>query len=286
MVINCLQLRNELAEEIKKEIFDLKSHGIIPSFAIIQIGNYPPSDTYVHVKMKKAVELGITTKLFNFQDSKIPILKIEELIQKLNHDKTVHGIIMQRPLPRELDENRLQSLIEPGKDIDGLSQNSPFTNPLIMAIKYILEQTANFNIYYKNDKTVEKTIPKSMVVIGKGRTAGKPIANYFKNDSRFDVKVVDSKTLHPEAFTKSADIIISCVGKANILRRDNIKKGAALISVGQHQNQTQNSKWSGDYDESKIADIASFYTSTPGGVGPLNVIFLLKNVIKAAKNTL
>jgi methylenetetrahydrofolate dehydrogenase (NADP+)/methenyltetrahydrofolate cyclohydrolase len=323
MLINCLQLRDEIAEKIKEDITALKSHGIIPSFAIIQVGNYPPSDTYVHVKMRKAKELGIDVKIFKFQNSNvIPakagiLIRIRKLIDQLNKDPSIHGIIIQRPLPPTMDETHLQSLINPSKDIDGLSPNSPFINPLIQAvvrvISYVFSQPS-FSIHLRTTNYLLRT-----AVVGKGGTAGKPIYNYFSSQPvistagiLLNVKQIDSSTKNPDEILKKADIIISCVGKPNILRHDNIKKDVVLISVGQHQEKIpttnvianavkQSSKqiaasprldgaprndklhWIGDYDESEIADLASFYTPTPYGIGPLNVIFLLKNVIKATK---
>lgn len=300
MVINCLKLRDQIASEIKSKVDKLKSREITPSLAIIQIGDNPNSNAYIRVKTKKAEEMGIQTKLFKFENPKTLKSKtekqIEELIVKLNMDTSIHGIIIQRPLPVYLDENKLQSSINPKKDIDGLSKNSPFKNPLVSAVEHVIHYVfsqSNFPLPSADRKL-------QTVVVGKGITAGAPIYRYFANhpnlpdfpDLHFNVSQIDSSTKNPDEILKSADIIISCVGKERIIRPDNIKKGVILISVGQHirknpleirknPSDTKINKWSGDYNENEIENIAQAYTPTPNGIGPLNVIFLLQNVINA-----
>lgn len=336
MVINCLKLRDEISEKIKKDVKILQQKGVFPSFAIILIGNNAASEVYVRVKTKKAKELGIKTQVFNFQannsqynnitikqysNEETQQKNIEKLIIKLNNNPSINGIIIQRPIPPTFDEKKLQQLIAPGKDIDGLSENSPFTNPLVLAVNHAL----NYALSVLNSKFVNSEF-LNLVVVGKGITAGQPIYKYFSAHPSFvipakagiqasfslNVSQIDSKTKKPDDILRSADIIISCVGKPRIINSENIKKGVILISVGQHQSrqsginsksQIQNSKqilnskienlksetmnekitWKGDYDENEINSIASAYTPTPGGVGPLNVIFLLKNVITAIK---
>lgn len=293
MVIPCLQLRDEIATKIKLDIVRLREKGISPSFAIVQIGDNPASSAYIRVKTKKAEELGIKVKTYLFP-KQATYDKLHTLILKLNNDPSIHGIIIQRPLPASFDENKLQNLIALSKDIDGLSPNSPFNNPLVRAVAHVI------NYVFSNSK-IYNLSPKiyNLVVVGKGRTAGKPIFDCFSKNPNIRFSTmnyelittqIDSQTPNPEKILKSADIIISCVGKERIIHADNIKKGVVLISVGQHQKPISNSeqkqvkmKWSGDYDEEEIKDIARAYTPTPGGIGPLNVIFLLKNVVLGIK---
>ncbi len=319
MKINCLHLRDKIASGIKNDVEKLKSRGVIPKFAIIQIGNYPPSDVYVRVKMKKAKEVGINAKHFSFPLNTPPNSLIN-LISKLNSDSTIHGIIIQRPLSSGFDEPRLQSLIDPKKDIDGLSENSSFDPPVALAVAEVLR-----HIFSSTDYRL-LTTNCYLVVVGKGRTAGAPVYKYFSGhpyspdspNHPFSVVQIDSKTKNPDEILKSADIVVSCVGKPNIVRADNIKKGVILISVGQHTEKIKNYElritnnnlklkieklienlklkiensgkheqkaiWVGDYNEEEIMQIASAYAPTPYGIGPLNVIFLLKNVVNAANS--
>jgi len=260
---------------------------------------------------------------------------IEELIEKLNKDESIHGIIIQRPLPKPYDEDQLQSLIDPKKDIDGLSINSPFQNPLVLAVSHVINHVLSVGAEHVQPNPIADWEPRAqhvvppqlkMAVIGKGISGGKPIYEYFLknpvitipvvetrncaslrknkenekgNEIQLNVQQVDTSTKNPTEILKSADIIISCVGKDRIVNKDNIKKGVILVSVGQHLNLIRRGavfaplggetpplqKWTGDYDEQEIAPLASFYTTTPGGIGPLNVIFLLQNVISATSST-
>jgi methylenetetrahydrofolate dehydrogenase (NADP+) / methenyltetrahydrofolate cyclohydrolase len=330
MVIPCIKLRNEIAEKIKEDIAGLHSRGVTPSFAIIQIGDNPASNIYIQVKTKKAKELGIETKIYKFEqlnDRTIEQInkqqkEIEKLITKLNTDSSIHGIIIQRPLPKSYDEHHLQFLINPQKDIDGLSENSPFINPLVQAvlhaIKHVLSQSNPYSL---------PTTTYNLVVVGKGKSAGSPIFNYFSSHPNIHLRTtdyvlrtsqIDSHTPNPTEILKSADLIISCVGKERIINANNIKEGVILISVGQHQPKSSNFQfqiskeyknfnikkfiknlklkiknlgkhkqkqiWLGDYNEDEIKNIAQSYTRTPGGIGPLNVIFLLQNVISSSQN--
>ncbi len=188
------------------------------------------------------------------------------------------------PEPINSLEDYFQELIDPKKDVDGLSKNSPFINPLVLAVKHAVKYALSQNLLSSSSKML------NTVVVGKGKSGGAPIYKYFASqqvldsfpDYHFKTFLVDTKTPNPTEVLKQADIIISCVGKPRIINASNIKKGAVLVSVGQHQDKISN-KWTGDYDENEIAPIAGAYTKTPGGIGPLNVIFLLKNIINAVK---
>lgn len=212
--------------------------------------------------------------------------EVEKLIFELNQNQNIDGIIIQRPLPKPLNslEDYFQELIDPKKDVDGLSKNSPFINPLVLAVKHAVKYALSQNFLSSPTNLL------NTVVVGKGKSGGAPIYKYFASqqvldsfpDYHFKTFLVDTKTPNPTEVLKQADIIISCVGKPKIINASNIKKGAVLASVGQHQDKISN-KWTGDYDENEIAPIAGAYTKTPGGIGPLNVIFLLQNIINAVK---
>jgi methylenetetrahydrofolate dehydrogenase (NADP+)/methenyltetrahydrofolate cyclohydrolase len=184
-----------------------------------------------------------------------------------NKDPSVHGLIVQRPLPPHIDISINQS-VYPKKDVDGFVENSPFEVPIAMAIFTILK---HINISIKN---------KNIVIVGRGETAGKPIAAAFAK-KQCATSIISSKTLNPVEIMKTADIIISCVGKRGIVAAHAVKPGVVLISVG--ITRAGDGKLHGDYEEEDIKNIASFYTPTPGGVGPLNIASLMQNLVLAAQ---
>jgi methylenetetrahydrofolate dehydrogenase (NADP+)/methenyltetrahydrofolate cyclohydrolase len=210
----------------------------------------------------------------------------EELVEKvklLNDDPFVHGILIQRPLPEQIDIEKLELTTDPEKDIDGFHPDSPYTLPLPLAVGKILEA-----VYIQKNQKSEFTHPafvawlnkENIVLLGKGPTGGGPIIEYFK---KLNIKptLIDSKTKNPERIMNKADIVISAVGRENTIKAGDLKKGVVLISVG--INRGENNKLHGDYDDEAIKDIASYYTPTPGGVGPVNVAMLWVNLLTATE---
>lgn len=247
MKIDGKAIADELLDKLSLKI---KKLGVTPTLAVVLIGDNPASIAYIKQKQKAAEKIGAKVILSqNLKD-----------VNKFNDDTSIHGIIIQRPLP---NENIPEVMLT--KDVDGFEKGSPFTVPVVLAVKTILKSTG---IEYLN---------KRMVVIGRGETAGKPIAEYFKTSH-----VVHSQTPHPQEVLKTADIIITCVGKEKVITKDSIKPGVILIGVGIWRD--SNGKLRGDYNEDEIKDIASYYTPTPGGVGPVNVACLMQNLVTAANS--
>ena len=221
-----------------------------PTLAVIQVGDDEASNTYIAQKKKAAERIGariIHTRLSN----KIKVDKINKLIEQYNNDQTVHGIIVQRPLPREY--KMIQIILS--KDVDGFLANSPYTPPVAAAVITILKEIGQK--------------PTSCVVIGRGETAGSPITETLHKNG-WEVTVVHSRTENPAKIIKGAQIIISCVGNRKVITRDMVHKDTILIGVGR-----------GDYDEEEIKDRVAYYTPTPGGVGPVNVACLMQNLVIA-----
>lgn len=245
MRIDGKQIADQILESLAAEIKKLAQP---PTLAIIQIGDDPASAAYIRQKQKAAERIGI----------QIVISHTLSDVSIFNNELSIHGVIIQRPVP---GNDPIPAMIR-AKDVDGFLPNSPFTVPVALAVEKLLEST-------KIDFT-----KKNIVVIGRGETAGKPIHEYFTTST-----VIHSQTLNPEEILKNADIIISCVGKKRVIIKDSIKPGVILISVGIWRDTM--GKLHGDYEESEILDIASFYTPTPGGVGPVNVACLMQNVVKA-----
>lgn len=278
MEINGRKIAENIFEDLAKIIKKLKEKNTIPHLAIILVGNDPASKAYVRQKTLKAEAIGAKVSLYNFPIN-VSLQKLLLLVNKLNNNPLIHGIIVQRPLPLHIDTDKITLATNPKKDVDAFGPESKFSIPISCAVLKILKI-----VYLEKNKRQDPHFKKwletkKIVVFGKGETGGKPMIEMFKKMG-IKPKVIDSKTKNPEKLTKNADVIISAVGKENIIKPKMIKKGVILISIGLHK---ENGKLRGDYDEEKIKNIASFYTPTPGGVGPLNVACLLENLTTAIK---
>ncbi len=263
MKIDGKQIAQKILDELKLKIQKL---GKTPHLAIILIGNDPASVAYVNQKKIKAELIGVKTTIKNFP-SNTSTSTLLRTIQKFNNNNNIHGIIAQQPFSSHIDQEKIVNAITPRKDVDGFHLNSKFQPPIAQAVLEILKPYS-FQT-------------KKIAVIGKGKTGGEPIIQAIKKMG-INPTVVDSKTENPENLTKNADIIISAVGKSNVVKPNMLKKGVILISIGLHKG--SDGKLHGDYNEEEIKNIASFYTPTPGGVGPVNVAMLLKNLITACEN--
>lgn len=272
MRIDGTKIAKQILEELSKRTENLKKKRIIPHLVIFLVGNDPASEVYVRHKENKAKTIGAKTTIIRLPSS-ADEEKLLNAISQLNNDSTVQGIIVQRPLPAQINEKKIDLAVDPEKDIDSFHPDSPYTMPLAAAVLRILEEA-----YCKQENKLKS---QRIVVIGKGKTGGGPVIQMLRKINITPV-VIDSKTLDPKEITKNADILISTVGKPNIVKKDMIKKGVILISVGLHKG--DDGKLHGDYEEEEINNIASFYTPTPGGVGPVNVAMLLENLIQAAEN--
>lgn len=273
MKIDGRLIASEIKENLKSYILNLKSRKIIPHLAVVLVGSDPGSKAYVNQKIIVGKDLGVKVSLF----SPSQLDQLVKLVQSLNSDPSVHGIIIQRPTPLLISNSQLDQLVQSGKDVDGFHPHSPFTPPIALAVLKILSHVFQLD---QLDKLAKSLSSKSLLIIGRGETGGKPIANTFKK-LHIPYTVAHSKTENLERLTKSADIIISCVGKPNIVRRQMLSKKAILIGVGMHADAA--SRLKGDYEEDEVKDTVSLYTPIPGGVGPVNVACLFENLIKATK---
>lgn len=264
-----------ILEDLRVQTQHLLQKRITPHLYIILLSDDASSTSYVKQKMLRGEEIKVKITV----EKENPNLKTAELIEKikkLNSDKNIHGIIVQRPLPEQIDEEAVALAVDPKKDIDGFNPNSKFNAPVALAVLKLLQNT------HKDDfESWLKT--QNITVIGKGVTAGKPIISFLKN-LEITPNIISSQTSDRKELLQNSDIIISAVGKANSLNSTEIKKNAVLIGVGMHKG--IDSKFHGDFDEEKIQSVVSFYSPTPGGVGPVNVACLMQNLIEATKDTL
>lgn len=284
MKIDGREIAKKILEDLKIKVRKLN---VVPHLAIILVGNDPASKLYVKQKILTAEKIGIKTSLFQYANS-ISAKALLSRLNDLNHLSTIHGIIVQQPLPQDISLKRVVNAIDPKKDVDGFHPKSKFQTPIAMSVLKILEEIFLRGVV--TPRTVAKASylrllrgelrrwlkSKKIVVIGKGETGGKPIIQTFEK-MKIPFMVIDSKTEKTANLTKRADIVICAVGKANILKPQMLKKGIILIGIGISRG--KNAKLMGDYAENEIKNIASFYTPTPGGVGPVNVAMLFENLV-------
>lgn len=280
MKVDGKAIAQSILDDLRSRAVFLKKKGATPHLAIVLIGNDPASKAYVRQKELKAKQIGAKTTVVSYE-SGITNQELITTIEQLNNDNNIHGIIVQRPLPKHINSDNIIRAINPKKDVDGFHPQSKFEMPLSIAVLRTLEHI--FNSSKKGGHNFVNWLKeKSIVILGKGEAGGKPVIAKLRKLG-VEPLIIDSKTENPDVITKKADIIISAVGKPNIIRPKIIRNGAVLISVGLYKG--ADGKLHGDYDEEGIKDIASFYTPTPGGVGPVNVACLLENLVSAAENT-
>ena len=255
-----------------------------PSLNIILVGDNPASLTYVQNKLKKCSEIGINGNLIK-QSKDVKDQDISILIDRLNKDKNVDGIILQLPIPAHLNDRKLIESINPLKDVDGLTS----TNIGLLSTgnpRFIPATAYGIMEILRKEKIV--TQGKRIVVIGRSDIVGKPmVALLSGKDENATVTLCHSKTVNLRDHTINADIVIVAVGKINILTGSMIKDGAVVIDVGinrvKNENAVKGYNIVGDVDLSSIKEKASLYTPVPGGVGPMTIAMLMKNVCEAAK---
>ncbi len=310
MKVDGRQIAAKIYEELQNRVGELKKIGITPHLSVILIGKNPASVTYVNQKQKWGKYIGAKITIIRYPET-VTIEKLTKKIQDLNADPDNHAVLIQRPVPVQINTKTLDLLVNPEKDVDGFHPDSLYTLPLPLAVVKILEEIytikyetrnpkseTNTNNQKINDKNVLKfensnfdiisnldirysnfiswLRSQEIVILGKGPTAGGPILKYLTKLGVHPTQI-DSKTPSPDELIKKADIVISAVGKPNTITPEKIKKGAILIGVGIFRGEDE--KLHGDYDETSIKNIASFYTPTPGGVGPVNVAMLLQNLL-------
>ena len=264
-------------ENLKQEVEELKRKGINPKLAVIMVGDDPSSKIYVKNKSIACTELGIDYEEY-LLSSNIEMKELLELIDKLNNDKNVHGILLQSPIPKNLDINEAFRRISPNKDVDGF-------NPINVGKLCLGQDTfvscTPFGIIKILELNNIELEGKNAVIIGRSNIVGKPMLQCLLNKNA-TVTVCHSKTQNLKEITKNADIIVAAIGKAKFITKDMIKENAIVIDVGINRN-SETGKICGDVDYEEVSEIASYITPVPGGVGPMTIAMLMNNVIKAAK---
>ncbi|MBI2017653.1 bifunctional 5,10-methylenetetrahydrofolate dehydrogenase/5,10-methenyltetrahydrofolate cyclohydrolase [Candidatus Daviesbacteria bacterium] len=269
----------DVAEAILKKLEkDIQGKNIHPALAIILAGNDPSSRIYVQNKIKTAKRIGINARLFEF--SKNQFNEVLKILERLNKDKKVHGVIIQYPVYEGWNFDELVTKVDPQKDVDGFLPGSPFSGATALGV---WEMLTAFSLLEGFKKTAAFLKNKKIVLIGKGKAAGGPTLKLLVKKG-FKVAVVVKDTKNPNSIIKKGDVVISATGVKNIVNKSNLKKGAYVVGVGVGK-EIINGKMQiyGDIKEEEVSKIAKLYCPTVGGIGPLTIVSLLKNVVESAK---
>ena len=263
-------------DEIKNEIV---SKGIHPCLAVILVGNDPASTVYVNNKKKACEYCGIESRSYEMKEDTSEE-ELLSLIEKLNEDKEVNGILVQLPVPPQIDADKVIEAISPIKDVDGFSKVS--VGALSTGEEGFVPCTPAgiIELLKRYDVEIEG---KNCVVMGRSNIVGKPMAMLLLKENG-TVTVTHTKTKDIKSITKNADILIAAVGKSRLIDADYVKEGAVVIDVGIHRldpDKNNGKKLCGDVDFDSAHDKASLITPVPGGVGPMTIAMLMKNTLKA-----
>lgn len=276
-IIDGKLVSKKIREMISGEVATLKEQGTFPKLAVILVGNDPASAVYVKNKEKACIETGIEPMQITMPEQTTEA-ELLSLIGKLNADESVHGILVQLPLPRHINENKVIESIDPAKDVDAFTHESVGR---IVEGKYTFLPCTPAGIMKLLEFYGVEIAGKECVVIGRSNIVGKPMALLLLNASG-TVTVCHSKTKNLSEVTKRADILVVAIGKANFVTADMVKDGAVVVDVG--INRLDNGKLCGDVNYETVAEKASLITPVPGGVGPMTITMLMKNTVFAAKN--
>ncbi len=277
IILDGKKIAEQIKNKLKVDILELKKRGIIPGLAVILVGNDLASEIYVRNKEAVSQELGIYSESYKL-DKSVSEKKLLELIAKLNRNKKIHGILVQLPLPQNIDENKIIEAISPEKDVDCFHPKNVGKLALGKGMFYPCAPGGILEILKKYKITVEG---KDVTIIGASNIVGKPLALMLLNLNA-TVTVCHDKTKNLKEKCLQADILISATGKAGLVSADMVKQGAVVIDVGMNRNLKGNLR--GDIDFEKVKQIASALTPVPGGVGPVTVAKLMENTIKATKS--
>jgi methylenetetrahydrofolate dehydrogenase (NADP+)/methenyltetrahydrofolate cyclohydrolase len=285
-IIDGKQVAADMRAELKTEVAALKEKGIVPGLGVILVGEDPASKSYVTAKEKACAEAGIYS-----DDNRIPAETTQEeliaLVEKMNNDPKIHGILVQLPLPKHIDESAVIGAISADKDVDGFTPVN--VGRLVIGEQCFLPCTPHGVVQLLARSGVE-IAGSHVVVVGRSNIVGKPVANMLlqkKENANATVTICHTGTKDMTSFTKQADILIVAAGWPNTVTADMVKDGAAVIDVGVNRVEDASKKSGyrlvGDVDFEGVKEKASVITPVPGGVGPMTITMLMVNTVESAK---
>ena len=276
-IIDGKKISIEIKDEVKKEVETLLEKGITPCLAVILVGENPASQVYVRNKKKACEYVGIKSLSYELSSDTTED-ELLKLIDGLNKNPEVNGILVQLPLPGHIDEEKILLAVSPEKDVDGFH---PYNVGLLSIGNAVLKACTPAGCIELIKRSGIEIIGKKCVVIGRSNIVGKPVSMLLLAENG-TVSVCHSKTRDINEEIKNADIVIAAVGKPKFVKGDMISDGAGIIDVG--INRMENGKLCGDVDFDECEKKASFITPVPGGVGPMTIAMLMKNCLSACKS--
>ncbi|GHV60592.1 bifunctional protein FolD [Spirochaetia bacterium] len=284
IIIDGKAISLKVREEVKQRAGALRPKGIVPCLAVILVGEEPASLSYVSAKEKALGEAGMGSRDFRlaFSTTEAELLS---LIKRLNADGKVHGILVQLPLPSHISEERVITAIDPRKDVDGFHPVS--VGNMVLGRPGFLPCTPHGVLALLRELRIP-TAGAHAVVLGRSNIVGKPLANLLaRRDVNATVTICHTGTRDLGAITRQADILIAAAGRAGLVTADMVKEGAAVIDVGVNRvadsTARRGYRLRGDVDYAPVAEKAAWITPVPGGVGPMTIAMLLRNVIESAE---
>ncbi|RHR32604.1 bifunctional methylenetetrahydrofolate dehydrogenase/methenyltetrahydrofolate cyclohydrolase FolD [Clostridium sp. AF19-22AC] len=275
-IIDGKLISKQIKDELKEEVQSMKAQGTNICLAVVQVGSDPASSVYVNNKKKACSYIGIESRAYELADS-VTEEELTDLVEQLNNDEGVNGILVQLPLPSHIDEDRIIRTISPDKDVDGFHPVS--VGRLWIGEKGFLSCTPAGIIQLLKRSGIEIE-GKECVVIGRSNIVGKPMAALLLRENA-TVTVAHSRTKNLKEVAKRADILIVAIGKRQFINSDYVKDGAVVIDVGMHRDESN--KLCGDVDFADVADRTSAITPVPGGVGPMTIAMLMNNCVETAR---
>jgi methylenetetrahydrofolate dehydrogenase (NADP+)/methenyltetrahydrofolate cyclohydrolase len=288
-IIDGKQIAAQMREELKQKVAQLKTKGVIPGLAVVLVGEDPASKSYVTAKEKACEEIGMYSS-----DNRLPASTSQAdllaLIDKFNRDPKIHGILVQLPLPKQINEDTVLLAIDPKKDVDGFHPVN--VGRMVVGQKAYMPCTPHGVIQLLMRSGV-KLDGAEVVVVGRSNIVGKPVANMLIQKSptgNATVTVCHTRTKNLAEHVRRADIIIAAAGRPNTITADMVKPGAAVIDVGVNRIEDATKKNGfrlvGDVDFEAVKEKASLITPVPGGVGPMTITMLLYNTVESAEHTI
>ena len=274
LLIDGKRISAEIKDELKEEVAQLKEQGITGALAVIQVGNDPASSVYVRNKKRACEYIGIDSLSYELPEETSQD-ELLALIDKLNKEEHVKGILVQLPLPEGIDEDAVIRAISPKKDVDGFHPEN--VGALMIGQKGYISCTPAgiIQLLKRSDIDIEG---KHCVIVGRSNIVGKPMLQCLLNKNA-TVTVCHSRTKNLAEITKMADILVVAIGKSKFVTKDMVKDGAVVVDVG--INRGEDGKLCGDVDFEEVSKVASYITPVPGGVGPMTIAMLMNNIVKA-----
>ncbi|MGE7999410.1 bifunctional methylenetetrahydrofolate dehydrogenase/methenyltetrahydrofolate cyclohydrolase FolD [Lysinibacillus sp. NPDC093190] len=278
-IINGKEIGQEIRNSVAERVTRLKEQGLTPGLAVVLVGDNQASATYVRNKQKSCEAIGMFSELIKLPEETTQDGLLAQ-IELLNNREDIHGILVQLPLPKHIDEDTVIATIAVEKDVDGFSPVS--VGKMMLGQETFLPCTP-FGVMKLLEYSGIEIAGKHAVIVGRSHIVGKPMGQLLLQKDA-TVTYTHSKTPNLPSFTKQADILIAAVGRANFITKEHVKEGAVVIDVGINRN--ENNKLCGDVNFSEVDGIASHITPVPGGVGPMTITMLLFNTVQAAENKL